>query len=305
MSDEVRSRLRIGTAPDSWGVWFADDPRQLPWQQFLDEAAESGYQWIELGPYGYLPTDPSQLRDELGQRGLSLSGGAVPAGLHRGQAGLDEAIAACRAEAELLTALGASHLVLLPEQYTDVAGNLTQPAELDADQWRSLLAGADELAAILDAEFGVALTFHPHADSHVETQDQVERFLEGTDPGRVLLCLDTGHISYRGGDNLAIISKFGQRMGYVHLKQVDPAVIARVDAERLPFPQAVRLGAMVEPPLGEPPMEPLLAALGELDADLFAIVEQDLFPCRPDVPLPIATRTLTYYASCGLGPARR
>ena len=78
------SRLRLGTAPDSWGVWFADDPRQLPWAQFLDEAARTGYEWIELGPYGYLPTSPGQLRDELGRRGLRLSGGAGPAGRHRG-----------------------------------------------------------------------------------------------------------------------------------------------------------------------------------------------------------------------------
>ncbi len=123
------SRLRLGTAPDSWGVWFADDPRQLPWAQFLDEAARSDYEWIELGPYGYLPTAPGQLRDELGRRGLRLSGGAVQAGLHRGPDALAAAIAECRREAELLTALGASYLVLLPEQYTDLAGNLTQPAE--------------------------------------------------------------------------------------------------------------------------------------------------------------------------------
>jgi inosose dehydratase len=52
--------LRIGTAPDSWGVWFPEDPNQVPWQRFLDEAVASGYAWIELGPYGYLPTDPHQ-----------------------------------------------------------------------------------------------------------------------------------------------------------------------------------------------------------------------------------------------------
>ena len=74
-------RIRLGTAPDSWGVWFPDDPNQVPWQQFLDEVVESGYEWIELGPYGYLPTVPARLTDELGRRGLRLSGGAVFAGL--------------------------------------------------------------------------------------------------------------------------------------------------------------------------------------------------------------------------------
>ena len=58
--------LRIGTAPDSWGVWFPDDPKQVPWDRFLDEVVKAGYTWIELGPYGYLPTDPHLLEDELG-----------------------------------------------------------------------------------------------------------------------------------------------------------------------------------------------------------------------------------------------
>ena len=52
-------RLRLGTAPDSWGVWFPDDPHQVPWHRFLDEvAAGAATSWIELGPYGYLPDRP-------------------------------------------------------------------------------------------------------------------------------------------------------------------------------------------------------------------------------------------------------
>jgi inosose dehydratase len=299
------SRLRLGTAPDSWGVWFADDPMQLPWRRFLDEAAGSGYEWIELGPYGYLPTDPGRLADELAQRGLRLSGGAVPAGLHRGRAALDQAIEECSREAALLTALGARYLVLLPEMYTDIEGNRIEPAVLDPGQWRALTDGASELGRILEGEYGVRLVFHPHADSHVETQEQVERFLDGTDSERVLLCLDTGHISYGDGDNVAIIRSYPGRVGYVHLKQVDPGVLRRVKSEGLSFAEAVRLGAMVEPPGGVPAMEPLLEALARLDADLFTIVEQDLYPCAPDIPMPIAIRTRSYYHTCGLGPRDR
>lgn len=65
--------LSIGTAPDSWGVWYADDPRQTPWTRFLDEVVAAGYLRIELGPYGYLPTDPVRLKDELDQRGLTIT----------------------------------------------------------------------------------------------------------------------------------------------------------------------------------------------------------------------------------------
>ena len=70
-------KTTVGTAPDSWGIWFPDDPRQMPWQRFLDEVAEAGYEWIELGPYGYLPADLSVLRGELDKRGLKVSGSFV------------------------------------------------------------------------------------------------------------------------------------------------------------------------------------------------------------------------------------
>jgi inosose dehydratase len=300
------SRLRLGTAPDSWGVWFPDDPHQVPWQQFLDEVVQGGYEWIELGPYGYLPTDPEQLRDELGRRGLQLSGGAVFAGLHRGAEAYEQAVEDCRAEARLLSALGARHLVLLPEQHTDMhSGAALEPGELEPSQWNDLVTGMSALGKVLQEESGISLVFHPHADSHVDTQPRVERLLQDTDPQTVSLCLDTGHISYCGGDNLEIIRAFPERIGYVHLKQVDPEVVRRVREESLSFADAVRLGAMVEPPTGIPAMEPLLEELGRLDADLFAIVEQDLYPCEPDVPLPVATRTRSYLNGCGLGPAPR
>ena len=64
------STILVGSAPDSWGVWFPDDPKQTPYTRFLDEVADSGYRWIELGPYGYLPTDPQKLSDELASRNL-------------------------------------------------------------------------------------------------------------------------------------------------------------------------------------------------------------------------------------------
>ena len=295
-------QIRLGTAPDSWGVWFPDHPGQVPWQRFLDEVQASGYSWIELGPYGYLPTDPERLRDELGSRGLQLSGGAVFAGLHRGAGALKQAVADCRQEAELLTALGAEHLILLPEGYTDLDGNLTQPEELDADQWRALTSAMSELAGLLRDEYGLQLDFHPHADSHVGTQAEIVRLLEDTDPDLVQLCLDTGHVAYCRGDNLAIVRRFPERMGYVHLKQVDPAVVQQVEDEGLWFAEAVRRGVMLEPPLGVPDLEPLLAELGALGVPLFGIVEQDLFPCEVDVPFPIAERTRRYLNACGLGP---
>ena len=102
-------------------------------------------------------------------------------------------------------------------------------------------------------EYGVRLQFHPHADSHVETQAQTERFLDETDPRYVSLCLDTGHLAYRHADDAAIIRRYPDRIGYVHIKQMDPAIVARADRDGLAFGQAVGLGASCEPPAGSPP----------------------------------------------------
>jgi inosose dehydratase len=293
-------RLLLGTAPDSWGVWFADDPRQVPWSRYLDEVRDAGYRWTELGPFGYLPSDPGRLREELDARGLVLTGGTVFAGLHKGRDALEQAKADCAAELATLLPLGAKYLVILPEGYTDLDGNLTSTPELTDDEWHALTSGMSELGRYVSEEHGAILTFHTHADSHVGTQQEIERFLDGTDPETVHLCLDTGHVAYCGADNLKLIRDHPERIAYVHLKQVDPAIRARVRDEKLGFAPAVRLGVMVEPPVGEPDMPSLIDALAALDRGLYCIVEQDMYPCEPDRPLPIAKRTQAYLAACGL-----
>jgi inosose dehydratase len=79
---------------------------------------------------------------------------------------------------------------------------------------------------------------------------------------------------------------------------VNPLIVAQVLDKDLPFAEAVRMGAMVEPPLGVPEMGPLLDAVSALDRDVDAIIEHDLYPCAPDVPLPIAKRTKAYLSTC-------
>jgi inosose dehydratase len=291
----TRSRLRLGSCPDSWGVWFPDDPAQTPWHRFLDELVEAGYRWLELGPYGYLPTDPGRLREEVDRRGLRVSGQAVFGGLHNPEK-WDPDLAEARRVAELVVALGGTHVVLLPD---DVGPDAP---ELDRDQWRTLVNANSELGRILKEDYGLQAVFHPHADSLVGTQPQIERFLQDTDPAWVDLCMDTGHIAYYEGDNVELIRKYPERIGYLHIKQVDPQVLKQVREEHLGFGEAVRRGVMVEPPLGVPEVEPVLEALDRhVDGELFMIGEQDLYPCDPDDPLPIARRTYQYLRELGVG----
>ncbi|MHB9753691.1 sugar phosphate isomerase/epimerase family protein [Streptomyces sp. BYX5S] len=295
------ARIRIGSAPDSWGVWFPDDPRQVPYGRFLDEVAEAGYEWIELGPYGYLPKDPRVLAEETARRGLKVSAGTVFTGLHHGPAVWEKTWEHVASIAELTQAMGARHLVVIPSFWRDdKTGAVLEDSRLTAEQWRDLAAGTERLGREVGDRYGLKLVFHPHADTHVDTEENVTRLLDATDPDLVSLCLDTGHYAYCGGDSVRLIETYGERIGYLHLKQVDPAVLAAVHAEGTPFGPAVARGVMCEPPRGVPELGPVLAAAEKLDTELFAIVEQDMYPCDPDRPLPIATRTRRYLRSCGV-----
>jgi inosose dehydratase len=220
--------------------------------------------------------------------------------LHKGPEALAKAKLDCDAEMAVIGPSGARHVVILPEGYTDLEGDIIAPTTLTDREWDDLTTGMSELGRYLGDKHDAVLVFHSHADSHVGTQAEIERFLDNTDPDTVQLCLDTGHVAYCGADNLKLIADYPDRVQYVHLKQVDPAIRARVRRERLGFAPAVRLGVMVEPPLGEPAMPALLAALAALDRDLYCVVEQDMYPCDFDQPLPIATRTYSYLKGCGM-----
>jgi inosose dehydratase len=125
--------------------------------------------------------------------------------------------------------------------------------------------------------------------------------LQDTDPRYVSLCLDTGHLAYRRADVVSLIRTFPDRIGYVHIKQMDPKIIALAERDNLPFGKAVAMGASCEPPQGEPNVEEVSKALQELKAELFVIVEQDMYPTEFDKPKPIAARTRTVLRKCGIG----
>ncbi|MFI2288422.1 sugar phosphate isomerase/epimerase family protein [Streptomyces niveus] len=294
------NRIRVGSAPDSWGVWFPDDPQQVPWRRFLDEVALAGYEWIELGPYGYLPTDPVRLADETASRGLRVSAGTVFTGLHHGPAVWDRTWSHVADIAALTKEMGADHLVVIPSFWRDdKTGQVLEERTLTAAQWHDLTTQTERLGREVLDRFGLNIAVHPHADTHIDSEENVTRFLDATDPALVSLCLDTGHYAYCGGDSVKLIETYGERIGYLHLKQVDPEILADVVADGVPFGPAVARGVMCEPPDGVPALGPVLTAAQELDVDLFAIVEQDMYPCPPDKPYPIAERTRRFLRSCG------
>ncbi len=294
-------QLEIATAPNSFGVWFAEDDKQIDWRRYLDEAAAAGYRWTELGPVGYLPTAPEVLAAELEARGLGACGQAVMLPLE------DEGVwpeleRQIETAGALLKALGARHLILIDDMYTDMhTGALRQPRELDDAAWRRLILTAERAARRARERFGLTLAFHPHAETHVETETQIERFLEATDPDLVRLCFDTGHHVYAGGDATHFMRKHQGRVDYLHIKSVDPVVLAVARREGLPFAAAVARGAFCELDRGAVDFSGFGALLQEAQFQGFVVVEQDMYPAPPDKPLPIARANREYLRRLGWG----
>ena len=117
-SSDFRTTTRssqIGTAPDSWGVWFPSDPEQVPAERFLAEVAEAGYEAIELGPYGYLPTDPTELKETLAAHNLSVLAGTVFSDLHQPDS-WDYIWKQVTDVAALTQAVGGEHIVVIPRR---------------------------------------------------------------------------------------------------------------------------------------------------------------------------------------------
>lgn len=293
--------VQLGSAPDSWGVWFPNDPLQTPWTRFLDEIAEAGYAWTELGPYGYLPTDPVLCRAELEARGLGLSAGIALGTLHT-----SNAVSAIQQHfdevCELSAQLGGKFLVLIPAAYRDtVSGAQLESPELDEAGWKCLVESAHELGRQAMERFDMHLVFHHHADTHVEYPAQIERFLAVTDPSLVSLCFDLGHFEYRGGDSVSFMRDHHDRIPYLHLKSVDPEkrdLVLRTDP---PFGEAVAMGMFVEPNEGTVDFPGFVDLLKEIDYAGWGIVEQDMYPCDFDQPLPIAIRSRKFLVELGLG----
>ncbi len=190
----------------------------------------------------------------------------------------------------------------MDDTYSDLfTGAQTRPFRLDDSAWHQLIDTTHRAAEFIASRFGLQLAFHPHAETHVEYEDQIEAFLEQTDPLRVAICLDTGHHAYRGGDPVAFYRRHHARIPYLHLKSVDREKQAWVERERIPFAIAVASDMFCEPSAGAVDFVAFRDALLEFDYQGLATVEQDMYPAPHEKPLPIAHRSRLYLQSIGLG----
>lgn len=289
--------IKVGIAPDSWGVWFPRHEKQTPWNRCMDEMKQAGYDGLELGPWGYFPNTNPELKNALEARSLSLVAGTA-GGDFLNDSSIDDMCKTIDDIAALLNDFPeAKYIVLLPSMYTDLeSGELIMDPDLTDEQWTKYILNVQRAAERVAAH-GLVGTFHPHVDCHVQTETQIERLLADT---TVQLCLDTGHHVYGGGEPISFYREHADRIPYIHIKDCDLAVKAKMDAEKWSFAKAVVENIMVEPGKGSINFTKLHDALSEKGYDGWVVVEQDLFPVKSfDIPLPIAKRGRKNLAKAG------
>jgi inosose dehydratase len=297
--------IQIASAPVSWGILeFEGMAARYTPHQVLAEIRTAGYTGTELGPWGFLPTEPHALNALLTVHHLTLISAFVPIRF-ADPAALDDGEAVALRTAALLAAAGCKIIVLADDnatvpQRTARAGRITAADGLTPDQWKQYCAGVDRVAVKVMDQYGLAVAFHHHCGGWVETPAEIQQLLDGTDPRRVGLCFDTGHFLYGGGDPAAAARDWGARVNHLHFKDCDPAVLARVKADGLNYMQAVAAGVFPELGRGAVDFPAVIAALTAHGYAGWGIVEQDILPGQAGVPLESAHRNRDYLRRLGL-----
>jgi len=266
-------RVQLANAPVSWGVEFGFEP-PIAFGPMLDQLRSAGYDGTELGPYGYMPTDPDVLRGELEKRSLRLVSAFVPIALKSPAAPLDE----LEKVVCLLEALGATHVVLadaLSSERARVAGRAPESdVRLSEQEWSHVEVNVEHGCELVQRR-GLRPVLHHHVGTYIETPDEVARVLDRTPIG---LCLDTGHYVYGGGDPLEAVRTFGSRIDYLHLKDVAPHRLERVRREKLDFNEGVAAGVFCPLGQGRVPFAEIFDELASSEFEGWAVVEQDVDP---------------------------
>jgi inosose dehydratase len=191
-----------------------------------------GLSATELGPEGFLPSEPEAMARVLSEHKLQAVGGFTPLLLHdRGHDPVPEVATIL----DRYEATGARVLVLSAD--SGGAGYDTRPV-LDEDGWETLLANLDRVAD-LAADRGVRAVLHPHVGTMIENGNEVQQVLEGS---WISLCLDTGHLLIGGTDPAELARQAPERIAHLHLKDVDSTFAAKVQSGELTYSEAVRQG---------------------------------------------------------------
>lgn len=293
--------IRIGNAPCSWGVEFANDARNPTWQSVLKDCADAGYKGIELGPVGFMPEDPEVLGDALNTHDLELIGGVVFRAFHDPEVWsdvMDGATRTCKA----LAAHGAQHLVLIDSispRRAPTAGRVAEAEQMDRAEWQAYRDRIATVAKMGAEDYGLTVGIHAHAAGFMDFEPELERLLNETDDTILKICFDTGHHSYAGFDPVAFMKRHIDRISYMHFKDIDPAIKTDVIANRTGFYDACGQGIFCNLGQGDVDFPAVRQLLLDAGFEGWCTVEQDCDPLLDPDPLGDAKANREYLESIG------
>lgn len=287
-----KSAVQLGIAPIAWtNDDMPDLGKENTFEQCVSEMALAGFAGSEIGTK--YPKDPAVLKHALDLRGLKIANAWFSSFLTTKPY--------AETERDFITqcafhkAVGAG-LIGISEQGHSIQGTELPIFEakrtLNADEWKTFTQGLNKLGKIA-ADMGVAVVFHHHMGTVVQTAEETDRLMEMTDPGLVSLLFDTGHFAYCGEDPLAILKKHIGRVRHVHLKDIRPQLVAKVKQEKLSFLQGVRLGTFTVPGDGALDFMPIFQTLSDAGYNGWMLVEAEQDPAVAN-PLEYAIKARKY-----------
>ena len=299
--------IRIANAPCSWGVIENVEGETGGYRRVVDEMAETGYAGTELGDWGFMPTDPDELRAELDGRGLALLGSWVNVWLHdpaRHRQGEDDAV---RTAKQLAARRRPRDRGRAGQRPVRRPGPRQDRRPRSPRRWASTTRRGRSSPMPPTTSPAGSATRPGSGPSSTSTSApgsrpgaEVRRLFDMTDPDVLGLCLDTGHWTFgTGEDPVDAVREFGDRIWHVHFKDCDPAVMAESRGEGWHGLESVGHGVFCELGKGSVDFPGVLAALEEIGYDGWIVVEQDVLPGMGN-PKESARRNREYLRSLGV-----
>ena len=293
--------IKIGNAPCSWGVEFANDARNPDWRQVLKENAKAGFTGIELGPVGYMPEEPAILAEALSEFDQELIGGVIFRAFHDPDAWddvLDGSIRTCKA----LAAHGATRLVIIDSispRRAPTAGRAAEAEQMGTAEWEVFRNRIATIAKMGAEEYGLSVGIHAHAAGFIDFEPELERLLDEVDDKILGICFDTGHHSYAGFDPVTFMKKHISRINYMHFKDINPQVKANVITNRTGFYDACGEGIFCNLGDGDVDFPAVRQLLLDTGFNGWGTVEQDCDPSGNTSPVDDAKLNRAYLQSIG------
>ena len=269
---------RLGINPLTW---TNDDMPELgaetPLETCLAEAKLAGFVGVELG--NKFPRTASVLRPILERHDLSLVSGWYGSRLL--ERDVDTEMREAEPHIALLTALGCDvmvHCEVTGSVHGDKAAPLSGRPVLADEHWRILLPRLADMGRRL-ADRGIALAYHHHMGTLIQSESEIDRLMAetGTEIG---LLLDTGHLTYAGGDPARAARHHATRIVHVHCKDIRASVLQDVKRRDLSFLDSVLEGVFTVPGDGCVDYAAALAPVAAAGYSGWLVVEAEQDPAQ-------------------------